>query len=99
VTPAVEFDSTLQFVELHGYKLYVQTFGDSSHLPLVAALRQQLHRGSQMHVAATPTPTPSGVKPMNRQCSTFAAAAAVTATGQPPAISIKRRAHSKEWAQ
>jgi hypothetical protein len=97
VTPAVEFDSTLQFVELHGYKLYVQTFGDSSHLPLVAALRQQLHRGSQMHVAATPTR--SGVTPMNRQCWTFAAAAAVTATGQPPAISIKRRAHSKEWAQ
>jgi proline iminopeptidase len=35
VTPTVEFDASLEFVELHGYKFHVRTFGDKSHPPLI----------------------------------------------------------------
>jgi proline iminopeptidase len=35
VTPTVEFDSSLEFVELQGYRFHVRTFGDKSLPPLV----------------------------------------------------------------
>jgi hypothetical protein len=35
VTQTVEFDPRLGFVELHGYRFHVRTFGDKSHPPLI----------------------------------------------------------------
>jgi proline iminopeptidase len=33
VTPTVEFDPTLLFVQLHGYKFHIRTFGDKTRTP------------------------------------------------------------------
>jgi proline iminopeptidase len=35
VTPTVEFDSSLQFVELQGYRFHVRMFGDKTRPPLI----------------------------------------------------------------
>jgi proline iminopeptidase len=35
VTPTAEFDSSLAFVELHGYRFHVQTFGNKASPPLI----------------------------------------------------------------
>ena len=35
VTPTVEFDPSLEFVELQGYKFHVRTFGDTASPPLI----------------------------------------------------------------
>jgi proline iminopeptidase len=35
VMPTVEFDPSLEFVELHGYKFHVRTFGDKTRPPLI----------------------------------------------------------------
>jgi proline iminopeptidase len=35
VTPTVEFNSSLEFVELQGYKFHVQTFGDKTRPPVI----------------------------------------------------------------
>ena len=42
VTPTVEFDSSLAFVELHGYKFYVRTFGDKASPPLIVSMPRPL---------------------------------------------------------
>ena len=35
LTPTVDFDGSLEFVELRGYKYHVRTFGDKARPPLI----------------------------------------------------------------
>jgi hypothetical protein len=48
MTPIFEFGSSFEFVELHGYKFHVRTFGDKTGPPLIVIQFEEAKKMGQI---------------------------------------------------